>query len=214
MKGISDEVISVEEAKAALRCMRLGGFNESEALESIDSLVGRIRKLGTAKLVDDIIETDLSENQRIFVQEYWFSGKSTAQIARERGMSQANVYRTLTRANETITELLTPLVRYHRDLPDVQVAPLFFAEIMGVCSARRNKGENIGEQLKSIRLSRAATPEQTARALCITEKQLGKIEGSVAEPTLELLEKYSAVFSVRFNFEFVNGRRKCEWKEL
>ena len=214
MKGISDEVISVEEAKAALRCMRLGGFDESEALESIDSLVGRIRKLGTAKLVDDIIETDLSENQRIFVQEYWFSGKSTAQIARERGMSQANVYRTLTRANETITELLTPLVRYHRDLPDVQVAPLFLAEIMGVCSARRNKGENIGEQLKSIRLSRAATPEQTARALCITEKQLGKIEGSVAEPTLELLEKYSAVFSVRFNFEFVNGRRKCEWKEL
>ena len=91
MKGISDEVISVEEAMAALRCMRLGGFNESEALESIDSLVERIRKLGTAKLVDDIIETDLSENQRIFVQEYWFSGKSTAQIARERGMSQANV---------------------------------------------------------------------------------------------------------------------------
>lgn len=214
MKNISDEVISVEEAKAALRCMRLGGFDENEALESIDSLVERIRKIGTAKLVDDIIETRLSENQRIFVQEYWFSGKSTAQIARERGVSQANVYRTVTRANETIAELLRPLVMYQRDLPDVQVAPLFLEQIMGICSARRNKGENIGTQLKNIRMSNAVTPEQAAKAMCITVKKLESIENSKAEPTLELLERYSAVFGVRFNFEIVNGRRKYEWKKL
>lgn len=214
MKSISDKVISVEEAKAALRCMRLCGFDETEALESIDSLVERIRKIGMSELVDDIIETRLSETQRIFVQEYWFSGKSTAQIARERGVSQANVYRTISRASETITELLTPLVRYYRDLPDVQVAPLFLEEIMGICSARRNKGENIGAQLKSIRMSNAVTPEQTARAMCITVKKLESIENGKAEPTLELLERYSAVFGVHFNFEIVNGRRKYEWKKL
>lgn len=214
MKNISDEVISVEEAKAALRCMRLCGFDEAEALESIDSLVERIRKIGMSKLVDDIIETRLSENQRIFVQEYWFSGKSTAQIARERETSQANVYRTVNRANETITELLRPLVMYFRDLPDAQVAPLFLEQIMGICSARRNKGENIGAQLKNIRMMNAVTPEQTARAVCITAKKLESIESGKAEPTLELLEKYSAVFGVRFNFEIVNGRRKYEWKKV
>ena len=214
MNSISDEVISVEEAKAALRCMRLGGFDETQALESIDSLVERIRKISTATLVDEIIENRLSENQRIFVQEYWFSGKSTAQIARERGMSQANVYRTLGRANDTITELLTPLIKYYRDLPDVQVAPLFLEQIMGICSARRSKGENIGAQLKKIRLINAVTSEQTARALCITVKKLESIENGKTEPTLELLERYSAVFGVRFNFEIVNGRRKYEWKKV
>ena len=56
MKSISDEVISIEEARAALRCMRLCSFDEEEALESIDRLVGRIRKVGTAKLVEEIIE--------------------------------------------------------------------------------------------------------------------------------------------------------------
>lgn len=80
MKNISDEVISVEEAKAALRCMRLGGFDENEALESIDSLVERIRKIGTAKLVDDIIETRLSENQRIFVQSIGFRARARRRL--------------------------------------------------------------------------------------------------------------------------------------
>lgn len=103
---------------------------------------------------------------------------------------------------------------YHRDLPDVQVAPLFLEQIMGICSARRNKGENIGIQLKNIRMSNAVTPEQAAKAMCITVKKLESIENSKAEPTLELLERYSAVFGVRFNFEIVNGRRKYEWKKL
>ncbi len=213
MKNISEQVISVEEAEAALRCMRLSGLDEYEALESVEGLVERIRKISTAKLVEDIIETRLTENQRIFVQEYWFSGKNTAQIARERGLSQASVYRTIERANDTIKELLRPLIMYQRDLPDVQVAPLFLGEIMGICSSGANKEGDLGSQLKSIRQSAAVTPEQAAEAMCITVRQLKNIEDGKAEPSLELVQRISAVFGIRFNLEFVNGRRKYEWKK-
>ena len=72
MKDISNEVISLEEARAALKCMRLCSFDENEALESIDSLVSRIRKVGTARLVEEIIENRLSDTQRRFMKEYWF----------------------------------------------------------------------------------------------------------------------------------------------
>lgn len=214
MKNISDEVISVEEAKVALRCMRLCNLDEYETLESIDSLVTRIRKITTAKLVEEIIETRLTENQRTIVLEYWFSGKNTAQIAREIGVSQANVYRTLTRANNLIKELLTPLVMYFSDLPTVRVAPLLLGEIMEICSAKRNRNDTAGTMLKNIRLSKAVTPEQASRAMCITVTELKKIEKGEKEPTLGFLLRFSEVFKVEFDLTITNGKERYKWKEV
>lgn len=213
MKSISDEVISIEEARAALRCMRLCSFDEEEALESIDSLVCRIRKVGTAKLVEEIIEKRLTETQRLFVKEYWYSNKNTAQIARENGVSQANVYRTLTRANETIKELITPLVIYHNDLVSAEITPLYFNEIMKITSAFRTDKTRLGGQLKNIRLSKAVTPEQAAQAVCITVNELEKIENGRKMPSAEILERYSKAFNVEINLKFINGKGRYEWKE-
>lgn len=75
MKNISDEVLSLEEAKAALRCMRLCSFDEEEALESIDSFIHRIRKVGMAKLIEIIVEKHLSSTQKLFFKEYWYNKK-------------------------------------------------------------------------------------------------------------------------------------------
>ena len=213
MKSISDEVISIEEARAALRCMRLCSFDEEEALESIDSLVSRIRKVGTAKLVEEIIEKRLSETQRLFVKEYWYSNKNTAQIARENGVSQANVYRTITRANETIKELITPLVIYHNDLVSAEITPLYFNEIMKITSAFRTDKTRLAGQLKNIRLSKAVTPEQAAQAVCITVNELEKIENGRKMPSAEILERYSKAFNVEINLKFINGKGRYEWKE-
>lgn len=213
MKSISDEVISIEEARAALRCMRLCSFDKEEALESIDSLVYRIRKVGTAKLVEEIIEKRLSETQRCFVKEYWYFNKNTAQIARESGVSQANVYRTITRANETIKELITPLVKYHKDLVSAEITPLYLGEIMEIASAFKKNETQLAGQLKNIRLSKAVTPEQAAQAVCITVNELEKIENGRKMPSAEILERYSKVFNVEINLKFINGKGRYEWKE-
>lgn len=213
MKNISDEVISVEEARAALRCMRLCSFDETEALESVESLVHRIRKVGTARLVEEIIEKKLSETQKHFVKEFWFNEKNTAQIARENGVSQANVYRTISRANETIKEFITPLVMYHNDLVITEIEPLYFSEIMNITSASERKGISLSEQLKVIRLSNAVTSEQLAKAVCITVGELEKIENGKKLPSLEILERYSRIFNVEINLKFINGKGRYEWKK-
>ncbi len=213
MKNISDEVISIEEARAALRCMRLCSFDEEEALESVDSLVHRIRKVGTAKLVEEIIEKRLSETQRCFMKEYWYLNKNTAQIARENGVSQANVYRTIARASETIKELITPLVMYHKDLAMAEITPLYFDEIMKIASAFRKNDGQLSAQLKNIRLSKAVTPEQAAQAVCITVNELEKIENGKKMPSAEILERYSKAFGVEINLKFINGKGRYEWKE-
>ncbi len=211
--NISNEVISVEEAKAALRCMRLCNFDEVEALESVDNLVGRIRKITTAKLIDNIIETRLSEPQQNVIREYWFNEKNTAQIARECGVSQANVYRTLARANETIRELLTPLVMYYNDLTDVKIVPLFVDDALKVYSAKKKRGNCLSAQLKNLRVSNSVTPEDLARAMCITVKALTEIESGKKEPTVEILEKYSKFFGIEIDVKFINGKGRYEWKE-
>lgn len=213
MKNISDEVISVEEARAALRCMRLCSFDETEALESVESLVHRIRKVGTARLVEEIIEKKLSETQKHFVKEFWFNEKNTAQIARENGVSQANVYRTISRANETIKELITPLVMYHNDLVITEIEPLYFNEIMNITSVSERKRISLSEQLKYIRLSNAVTSEQLAKAVCITVGELEKIENGKKLPSLEVLERYSRIFNVEINLKFINGKGRYEWKK-
>ncbi len=213
MKNISDEVISVEEARAALRCMRLCSFDETEALESVESLVHRIRKVGTARLVEEIIEKKLSETQKHFVKEFWFNEKNTAQIARENGVSQANVYRTISRANETIKEFITPLVMYHNDLVITEIEPLYFNEIMNITSVSERKGISLSEQLKYIRLSNAVTSEQLAKAVCITVGELEKIENGKKLPSLEILERYSRIFNVEINLKFINGKGRYEWKK-
>lgn len=213
MKNISDEVISVEEARAALRCMRLCSFDETEALESVESLVHRIRKVGTARLVEEIIEKKLSETQKHFIKEFWFNEKNTAQIARENGVSQANVYRTISRANETIKEFITPLVMYHNDLVITEIEPLYFSEIMNITSASERKGISLSEQLKVIRLSNAVTSEQLAKAVCITVGELEKIENGKKLPSLEILERYSRIFNVEINLKFINGKGRYEWKK-
>lgn len=214
MKSISDEIISVEEARAALRCMRLCSFDEEEALESIDSLIHRIRKVGTAKLVEEIIEKRLSETQRHFVKEYWYLNKNTAQIARETGVSQANVYRTIARANETIKDFITPLVMYHTDLADVKIQPLYVEEIMKICSASNSRSEKLSDKLKNIRLSNAVTPEQLAKAVCITVKELDMIEKGRKMPSVDILERYSKVFGIEFDFKISKGKGRYEWKEV
>ena len=214
MKIVNDAVISVDEAKTALRCMRLCNLDEYEALESLDSFVERVRKIGMADLVADIIETKLTENQRIIVQEFWFSGKNTSQIARELGVSQANVYRTLSRANESIKELLTPLVAYFSDLPQVQVAPVVLNEIMKISSANSRKSETLPEILMNIRLSKAVSTECAAQATNVSVRELEKIENGQVEPSIGFLQRFSRAFSVELDMSIVKGKERYGWKEV
>ena len=48
MNSITDELISLEEARFALNCIRRHGFSTEEALESIDKLVYRKRTVTMA----------------------------------------------------------------------------------------------------------------------------------------------------------------------
>ena len=120
MNTFSEKIISVEEARTALRCMKLGDLSEDEALECLDEFVFRVRNVTTAKIVEEIIEKELTPLQTEVMKMY-LDNMGVAQIGRVLGLSQAAASKIVVRANNTIVKLMTPLIKYQSDISDAQV---------------------------------------------------------------------------------------------
>lgn len=206
MNNISEKMISIEEAKTALRCMRLGGLDEIQALETLDELAMRVRKLTTAKIVESIIENNLTQTQAEAFKRYWYDGENTAQIARELNVSQPNVYKTLMRANETIKSSMSALIQYQNDLADVKIVPIHIDEALEILSAQKRGSKSLGEALRNLRVSYAITPQNLASNLKISQKELTDIENGLKIPSAVIASRYTALFNVEIIMEFVNGR--------
>lgn len=164
------------------------------------------RNVTTASLIEGIIENELSPTQKLFVKEYWYCGKNTAQIGRENNVSQATVYRTLSRASETIKKLMTPVIMYHNDLLDTQLVPIKICELMDICSAQNSQSNLLSVQLRNIRLSYAITAEHLASVLKISLKELMEIESGRRFPSITTILRYSVLFELEIKMEFVNGK--------
>lgn len=212
MKNISERIISLEEARTALKCMRLGGLDPEEALESLEETVERIRRMTTAKLVEKIIEEKLSAVQRDYIKKYWYEQKNTAQIARECGVSQAGVYRTIERANEIIRELMTPLIMYQKDLSEVDVIPVI-REALEITAAGNGNTASFCQALRNLRMERGIAPEVLAKALKISSDELNEIENGMRLPSLTTAIRYSVLFNIKIEMTFINGKGEYKWKK-
>lgn len=206
MNNISEKIISLEEAKTALRCMRLGGLNEEEALETLDEFVFRIRDLTTSKIVERIIENELTPTQRQVLKLYLYENMNTAQIGRKLGVSQVNAYQTLARANEAIFRLMTPLIEYQNDLSDSFIVPLKVGELLEICAARNGKAESFGMKLRNLRTSYAISEKFLASNLKISCHELQEIESGKKMPSFVTAMRYTSIFDVEIGMTFRNGR--------
>lgn len=104
-----------------MRCMKLGDLSEDEALECLDEFVFRVRNVTTAKIVEEIIEKELTPLQTEVMKMYLYDNMGVAQIGRVLGLSQAAASKIVVRANNTIVKLMTPLIKYQSDISDAQL---------------------------------------------------------------------------------------------
>lgn len=206
MNNISEKLISVEEAKTALRCMRLGDLSEEDALESLDEFAFRLRDVTTSRLVEDIIENSLSEAQREVIKLHLYEGLNTTQIGERLGISQASAYNALLRANNAIARLMTPLIKYQNDICSAEIVPLRVKRLLEICSGRNSRTELFCMQLKNLRLSNAITEERLAANLRITQRELSEIESGKKLPSLLTATRYSALFSIEIEMNLKNGK--------
>jgi DNA-binding XRE family transcriptional regulator len=206
MNNISDKIISLEEAKTALRCMRLGNLSEDEALETLDEFAFRIRNLTTVKLVERIIEKELTPTQRRVIKLYLYDDMNTAQIGKQLGFSQPHAYQTLMRANETICHLMTPLIEYQNDIVNAELVPLQVGQLLEICAARNSNTDSFCKKLRNLRISYAITEQRLSSNLKISRNELLAIESGKRLPSLTTVMRYSALFDAEIEMKFKNGR--------
>lgn len=206
MNTFSEKIISVEEARTALRCMRLGDLSEDEALECLDEFVFRVRNITTAKIVEEIIEKELTPLQTEVMKMYLYDNMGVAQIGRVLGLSQAAVSKIVVRANNTIVKLMTPLIKYQSDVSDAEIVPIKIGKLLDICSARNGNAASFGEELKNLRIAYDIGAEQLSSNLKISKWDLTAIESGRKIPSITTAMRYSALFDAEIEMKFKNGR--------
>lgn len=211
MNTITDNSILLDEARLALREMRKMGYTPDESLEGIGSYVNRVRAICVSELIDNVIETRLSELQKRIIRDYWFNDIAPDDIAESLNISRRTFYSSKARAQDVIKDYLEPLITYFRNLPSSDVMPAVLDESFAMLKARKASAENLDSALKNIRLTFGAETGLAASALGIEEEELIKKENSKREPKLSDFKKYSKAFSTKIILEFDNGNGEIKW---
>lgn len=206
MKTFSENVLSVDEAKTALRCMRLGDLSEEEALDCLDDLVLRLRNVTMAVIVEEIIENELTPMQTKVMKLFLYDGMGVAEIGRAIGLSQAAVSKLVLRANKTIERLMTPLIKYQSDIADAEFIPIKLSRLKEICAARNASTSLFCEALRNLRVAYDIGTKQMASNLKISEWELASIEKGNRLISASLAMRYSVLFNVEIVMKFKNGR--------
>lgn len=213
MNSITDNLISVEEARFALRCMREYLFNEQEAMDSIETVVNRVRNIDMAHLTNHIIDTKLSAVQRHVIRRCCFDGVSVSQCAAELGLSLRAIYSARAKGLEIIEEYLEPLVMYFRNFPGRETVPLFAANSLKILASQSQSKSETGNMLRNIRTAYSVSAQDIAKMSGVREKDILSAEKGSRPVSVDEIENYSRIFGVNITLEFKEGKVNAEWKK-
>lgn len=213
MNSITDNMISLEEARYALQCMKNLSFSVEESLETIDGYIDRVRDVNMAWLTNYVIDTRLSEMQRSVIRRCCFDEISVADCAEELGVSLRAVYSAKAKAMDIIGGYLEPLVMYFRNLSDKEKVPLFVNRSMEILSAQKAAEGKVGNIMKNIRVSQGADISIASKMTGVSEKEIHALEKGMKQPTIEELKKYSQAFGVKITLEIDKGNGELKWKK-
>ncbi len=213
MNSITDNMISIEEANFALRCMREHLFTPSEAIDSIETVVNRVRNIDMAHLINHIIDTKLSAVQRHVIRRCCLDSISVSQCADELGVSLRAVYSARARGLGIIEEYLEPIVMYFRNLSGRKTVPVFVANSLKILACESHRQGKISEILKNIRLANGASIEDIVKMSGVREKDILSAEKGNRPFTVDEIENYSRIFGVNITLDFDKGKVTAIWKE-
>ncbi len=157
----------------------------------------RKRMLDLAGLTGRAVEEVLSEAEKAYIKAYYYEGRSTGEIAGEKGVSRSVVCAALTRAKEKLRRALGYAVIYQNSLEGGAQTEAFTEYALHIIGARHCRSEDVGTRLKELRSARAVNTSAAAKALGIGIERLLDIEAGRVEPlareVLGLCEVYGVI---------------------
>ncbi len=182
-------------------------------MDSIETVVNRVRNIDMAHLTNHIIDTKLSAVQRHVIRRCCFDGVSVSQCAAELGLSLRAIYSARAKGLEIIEEYLEPLVMYFRNLPGRETVPLFAANSLKILASQSQNKSEAGNMLRNIRTAYSVSAQDIAKMSGVREKDILSAEKGSRPVSVDEIENYSRIFGVNITLEFKEGKVNAEWKK-
>lgn len=159
----------------------------------------RKREVDMTLLLEKAIQDELTEKEKIIIEDKWYNSLSFSQIARNRGISPAAVKSTSERAIKKLEKVLKYIVFYQQGITDENIVPAAVGRARVIAFARNSEASNVGERIRKLRLGQGISLKLLSNATDIPADRLRKIEESDILKTEELVS-LSEFFAVTTDY--------------
>lgn len=160
----------------------------------------RKRDADLSVLLERAVETELSDTERIIIEEYFYNSKKLVTIAAERGVSSSAAGKTLERAIGKLRDVLKYVIMYQRGIDNESVVPLALSRAAAILRSSRYIGESSGERLLSLRMKEGLSRKSVSEITGISAGRLGYIERDEQDICGEELVKLCDFYNVSTDY--------------
>lgn len=173
---------------------------ESSNHESPIDFVARKRAIDLVKLLNQVIEKELTETEQNILRMFYFENLSVSEIANKLCLHRSTVARRVECINEKIHCNLKYAVKYEYDQDDDCIVPLAVSEALALCAARSSMPNYVGGRILRLRTIAKISCSKLSQCTNILEKRLLEIENGHCEIDVSEAVCLAAFFGVSTDY--------------
>lgn len=180
----------------------------SKQCETLDEYILRKRKIELNCLVKEVIENELSEEDRLIVKLHWYEGNNAMEVAKLLGVNKSTISRKLDKINTVVYNSLKYALEYRFGKDYSQDVKIIIKNKSALTC--KVKPESTAQRIKNLRLDQAMTLKDVSDMTNLSEKHLDSIENAITDATATDLARIATAFRTSTDYIiFGKEERKC-----
>lgn len=167
--------------------------------ETVDEYVMRKRKIELNCLVNEVIENELTDEEKAIVQQYWFEGKTLMEIGEAMGMSHTSISRKLSKINDIIYDKLKYAIQYRYGKDYSRAVKVIIKNKDGLYLFR-GKVDSPALRIKSLRQQQGLSLTDTEAMTGISKARLEEMEKGEKDILVKDVMRIATAFRVTSDY--------------
>lgn len=167
--------------------------------ETVDEYVMRKRKIELNCLVNEVIENELTDEEKAIVQQYWFEGKTLMEIGEAMGMSHTSISRKLSKINDIIYDKLKYAIQYRYGKDYSRAVKVIIKNKDGLYLFR-GKADSPALRIKNLRQQQGLSLTDTEAMTGISKARLEEMEKGEKDILVKDVIRIATAFRVTSDY--------------
>lgn len=167
--------------------------------ETVDEYVMRKRKIELNCLVNEVIENELTDEEKAIVQQYWFEGKTLMEIGEAMGMSHTSISRKLSKINDIIYDKLKYAIQYRYGKDYSRAVKVIIKNKDGLYLFR-GKADSPALRIKNLRQQQGLSLTDTEAMTGISKARLEEMEKGEKDILVKDVMRIATAFRVTSDY--------------